>query len=94
MRHGDTLPVPAPVVLHAPRGARGGRGLVLRGEGIEVMLEDEAVEAGAKQPRTRRPTEGLHRGLGISRQPPLRSRHHFTFHFNNNIYIDDTAQSI
>ena len=70
--YGETVPVPAPVVLHAPRGARGGCKLVLRGEGVEVVLEDEAVEPSAEQPRTRRPAEALHRGLGISREPPLR----------------------
>ena len=72
MAETPSIPVPAPVVLHAPRGARGGRELVLRGEGVEVVLEDEAVEAGAKQPRTRRPAEALHRGLGISGEPSLR----------------------
>ena len=45
---------------------------MLRGEGVEVVFEDEAMEAGTKETRARRPAEALHRGLGIPGKPSLR----------------------
>ena len=45
---------------------------MLRGEGVEVVFEDEAMEAGTKETGARRPAEALHRGLGIPGKPSLR----------------------
>ena len=64
--HGQ--PVALRVVGHAPRGA-GGHGELCAGvEALEVVLEDETVEAGGEEP-VAGPGQGLHGGLGVAGDP-------------------------